>query len=879
MSSTPVTQGSQPFVEPVLYFNTNGTVQWKGRTYDVKVGNIKVDTKEGLLALKSLLEAAFDKVKYEDVPFAKANITENHIVTYKHSNDNNPKTYTFTDKAVYNTALQSFQAMHPQQPPVANQPPPPPPAIHTAAPVNHDITIALTRVSQDPVLENLKIKARDASNKIRDLLITHDHKRMENANAATSLSDLENQDRALQIAANKDLKDSYEEYEKALAALGKAFSDASSQDKLKYQQAIQDVNSHHLQSHFSTSTVSIDHYRCSLHVAAKFRLLELKSELEELKLDLKKNSREIKSVEKRIKLIEEHSKKTPTARKAELLSIDEAKKEYQKCNDMYLVEQKGWSPVKLVALDINGLNRALCLPGNWLNKREISLGISGDNAYVNVTEVSPVEIEGKYSPSGQRKRNPTTPPNFQKTETYILDEDGNKIESSVSVCYRCGVFASKKSAEKALEEMARAGKPIYDDSLLTPSSVPNFIHEDRKLLENHVAFSNEVATDKRYELLQSNFGINVGATKGYKIEGLVMGWHSSLVDYNNPFVEKVNERLIEWFKDAERDLNKVKEAAAVYQLTLEMEAIWAKNDYARADVGDNPAKLPGTARVLMEKLGFTVNQHCKSCKDRGSVAEGYGTKVHLEMEMKRQNYRKFLENVQGAHQDFSEEEKEALTSGLFTEKEIIEIVTKSTVDHHDFLKARVKHKIDDIRQHLNLKENQRGPFDPKEIDVRPYSSHKLKMNLEGIEETTPKRDSDPSVVLNAGLMEPSIYDEKENLERANTIKANRRNAVLMGLAITKENTGVAGIKQEKGMIGALYSGFDRDYAMKVREEALNNQNFDHLYNILGLKELDNKLRVSFENRLKNPDEDIEALLKEIESAKEAVIRPLAEVSS
>ncbi|MFQ5730223.1 MAG: hypothetical protein ACE5GN_07670, partial [Waddliaceae bacterium] len=119
----------------------------------------------------------------------------------------------------------------------------------------------------------------------------------------------------------------------------------------------------------------------------------------------------------------------------------------------------------------------------------------------------------------------------------------------------------------------------------------------------------------------SYFGVNEGAVG--KMHGLRLGWHTSMGEYNNEATRKLSRVLKEKLTTIESKVQTgealteeekgiLDRLGGIVQVGQEFEAVWAKNDYMNADVGNNQVKAPALWRALDSLLNITVNTHCMS---------------------------------------------------------------------------------------------------------------------------------------------------------------------------------------------------------------------------------------------------------------------------
>lgn len=566
-------------------------------------------------------------------------------------------------------------------------------------------------------------------------------------------------------------------------------------------------------------------------------------------------------------LIEELDEKKDAA----IQSLEDAKKEYKKPGEL------AWGE--------DCIARALCYPANWLPKEEAGIRFSRHwEAYVTVTEVSPLYEDEDYNhpdapggvPAGLRNdsRYPEyskRPANCQMTTTYILNDEGKPDDTSKHIAFRIAELPTVEAAGRALELMKQhypGMTVLHDNCLLTPTLYKEWLYKgrpDRNLFFEHENNIREVMGADNFML--TNFGVNEGAVGEFA--GLQLGWHLSMkynnraaLQFNNRLKEQLNllklpeleEKELEEKKQEQKSQIDLDHLGSLVYVCQELEAIWARNDYASANVGDNPVKAPALWRVACTLCGIPSNTHCMSAKDRASVVEAYSCAMLHEMHMNLSDHKRALEVE---FKDLPEEMKSKLFLGCFT-RDDIEVILKN-----DNLEQAIQNKIEQAIQCLRVNE---GLFQQKELPLFPS----LSAYTHFISTSTPIRDTNrantdafPQFVFD------SIYDAnhmdsrsspdeeittsttigKKILENQHQIKKQLRTELIEALRITKENTSIPGDKLRGGVpLKRFYSGFDRRYVLRrlssldKGKESKFLREFNHL---LGLEQVDKKTRRKF----------------------------------
>ncbi|CDR33108.1 hypothetical protein [Criblamydia sequanensis] len=540
------------------------------------------------------------------------------------------------------------------------------------------------------------------------------------------------------------------------------------------------------------------------------------------------------------------------------------------------------------------LNVALSTPANWTNIYSAFSKLSrSGRLYTSSTVNESLNVgyqggvpAGVRNKKGYRER----AANLFKTTSYLFDEDpDSKIGRTVS--FRGGQFPTPKAAKEALTEMLKENPEatnIHINALLTPMiTLPVKGKPDRRLLAEHKASIttalNEMIKEAyerededgqerlekvRDQLVFTNFGVNEGAVGELKVlmRKMRLGWHTSIGLYTNQGAQKFNANLRQKFnalgiekpiegKTAfdKSDLQFLGNLGAIVQVGQEMEAIWARNDYADAKMGHNQFKMPALWKAMDALTGTICYTDCMSGKDRTgeveSAAKHYLDEAHMNMndrklELQKQ-YRAYTEEldkeeppedfpqllgnwgaIRAARNNKWKNAETLLTNPMHTKEELEDLfhIFKSDPDelgprYADLLELKVK----DAKQALGL-EDEKGVL-LKDKGKFSQAARVFGQNTMGIPETVPLRDTNahlfPDVTsetiygkqVSPGLRPALPKEVRDRLAERQREAINRRISVLSGsLAITQVNTSLPGFKIKGGEpLSRFSSGFDRDY--------------------------------------------------------------------
>ena len=572
------------------------------------------------------------------------------------------------------------------------------------------------------------------------------------------------------------------------------------------------------------------------------------------------------------------------------------------------------------------LNQALKPPANWTDIRTTCIQMSeGGTAYVVSSINEPLNVkETGGVPTGLRSHEKERATNLIKTTAYVLDSKGSPHNPVVS--FRGGQFPTVEAAKEALVQIKEAlgEKPLtalHINALLTPTAM-TALKEDKALLVAHnnnilEALKNPGFEDLKRNVAISNFGVNEGAVKQLEIKGITVpvasGWHTSIGDYSNKASQKLNASLQQFFKKSFDEMTPQERdrIPAILQVGQEMEAIWAKNDYADATVGNNQFKLPALWKTMDALLDVVCYTNCMSGKDRTgkveSSAQDYLNAISMNTLDQKAKLNTFFDpdpEIYSIKSELSEPNKgvwegakEKLTSASFTEKDLESLKDKLTISADEFnetLKRLIETKIKGVENSLKLEGDK--PFMQAKTTGSTFLPRALQINVNDISTNTPLRESQqidlktfPSLVVTSvyekspdGLTNKEAFLEKKQREAINS----RLSQVSSGsLQVTQMNTGRPGFKVEGGEpLARFSSGFDREYVL-FKLDKKTDLIFE---NLTGLDELDNETKNKFLNEfrhilnsgpLKKGGASYIPLLKEIEEAKMKTMFPTGKVKS
>ncbi|MBA2367591.1 MAG: hypothetical protein H0V82_01030 [Candidatus Protochlamydia sp.] len=606
------------------------------------------------------------------------------------------------------------------------------------------------------------------------------------------------------------------------------------------------------------------------------------------------------------------------------------------------------------------LNLALTTPANWTEVHSPLIKSSrAGTLYLAVTINTPLNIDARGGvPAGLRSADKydQRAANLMMTKSYM--RTGSDVKIGEQISFRGGQFPTKESAKEALSQMitnmpkGQNLEELHINALLTPIFLTKF-KEDKLLLITHKAsieaalnelqneaYHKEGNVDKavslgklKAQMAISNFGVNEGAVGEMHALGMhikaQLGWHTSIDDYSNSASQKLNdaahrkfENIEKKFKDNDLNLSKdLDHLGAILQVGQEMEAVWARNDYAEACVGNNQFKLPSLWKTMDNLLGITCYTDCMSGKDRTGKVESNAQEYQDEITMNIADQKailtkKFNQMKNGLDvlklQTWNDMEK-TLTSACFHENELDSMLKQLNDSGPErfksFVNDLVKVKIDAAKEGLGLNSPQ-GFMQKKEGIPRGFFNsgvNGIPTNIPKIETHKKNQSQFPSLAVS------SMYGRKKfnfsGITKADDLiqrrgilvdrqreAVNRRLSQLSGsLQVTQINTSKPGFKVEGGEpLAQFSSGFDRDYV--ISELLLTNPKSPNFFKVLdnaaGLHELDQATRAEFHtaihsiatNRIliSSRSKQIDAwigILKKIEDAKMESMAPQAKVKA
>lgn len=535
------------------------------------------------------------------------------------------------------------------------------------------------------------------------------------------------------------------------------------------------------------------------------------------------------------------------------------------------------------------LNQVLTTPANWTELRSVLVKTDrAGKAHVAVTINTPLLIgEAGGVPAGLRadSKYEKRPTNLFKTTSYIA-----KVPESTLVSFRGGQFTTKEAAKATLEAILQEGSDLdslHVNALLTPMFLEK-LKKDKRLLREHkanvLAAARELGIPEN-RLVFSNFGVNEGAVGEIRLGPLrsKLGWHSSIADYDNEAVVRLNDQISTKLNSG--DLSLLDRLGAIVQVGLEMEAIWANNDYAESNVGNNQFKMPALWKTMDMLLGNTSYTNCMSGKDRTGLVESSAQDNMDEIFMNMADQRKsneavFDESFRGNR--IAPMYKKILTSPCFDSLELKEHLDKirymTAADVKVYIEQIVKQKFESAKTILGNR-----LFEQKEN----VSSGFFKTGVSGIPTTDPKRNQVRMTFPE--MTGTSVYLPVRPSENRQREAQNRRlNLLSGGLQITQVNTGKPGYLVKGGQsLEQFSSGFDRSYVLDRLDKGADK---DELKRLLGLNELSRKraeqhLEQLIEIREKEDLSDVAkekawtAVLREIEKDKQKSLSPKAKVKA
>lgn len=567
---------------------------------------------------------------------------------------------------------------------------------------------------------------------------------------------------------------------------------------------------------------------------------------------------------------------------------------------------------------------ALSNPMNWTNRHGAAIQLSrAGTAYVAATEISPMGVDEKGGvPSGLRGKGEfeKRPVNLQHTKTYLLDQNGEPIPTTVHESFRGGVFASQEAAEETVrlirEKTGTEIKDLHVNALLTPvRGLLSLFKKDYQLLKKHYENIKAVLKEK---VFLSNFGVNEGAVGKAKVGPVTlpeMAWHTSL-QFTDSAVERLNNILQEKFSNVDKDNPLLKDPVlrdrviAIVQLGRDMQAVWAVNDFASGDVGNNQFKLPAMWKAMDALFGNLQYLDCMSGKDRTSEVEANGQAMLHEIDMNLEDQRKYVrEQLSGPNpwgSKLDEEEVKVYTTPILNEEDIKAIMRASKDGRKSLFEELMKNKVFFGAQALNVNHGEL-------LEKKNVKPQVLRPGMGGIPKQVrlDKKDM-PEALYSVRFASTGPYDTTSLPADRQRQAQNRRLEIQMAtIAVTQQNTGVMGMKV-KLTDAVVYGtcGFDVGYVKDLLEDELKfidlgpidkrirefqwqgksvevlkqlrREKIENLRILLvretGLDEIDQASREAFLNELDSAKLDISKLLEKIAKRKAASFKPPIHVS-
>lgn len=560
------------------------------------------------------------------------------------------------------------------------------------------------------------------------------------------------------------------------------------------------------------------------------------------------------------------------------------------------------------------LNFALTTPANWTTVRSALIKESRDGRmYVSVSKNEPRNIEenGGGVPAGLRSHKDfqERAANLMKTTSYLRTGNGSETIGK-QISFRGGQFPTTKAAKEALVAMMSEQplEELHVNALLTPIALTK-IKEDKLLLIAHknnieAAITEMIKETKdpgqkdsleklQRQLAISNFGVNEGAVGEMKMMGMRVGaakfgWHTSIGEYSNQAAQQLNKSLARKFDDTKSPAF-LDRLGAIVQVGQEMEEVWAKNDYANAQVGNNQFKLPALWKTMDALIGVTCYTDCMSGKDRtGKVesnAQEYLDEIHMSIHDQKLMLNEDFDALKSKlttpeQQEAWESNREVLTAACFQPDELkslhnILMQVGKTNEFRGLVEHMVERKVASAKFCLGMGKGGGLMEEKNDIPQDFFTT-----GVTGISTNQPKRETHPIGELFPRVAVGSMYtngavdfkaynftrlalldqhgdlNETQMLDLENRGKlssllagrqreaVNRRLSQLTGsLQITQINTSKPGFKVEGGEpLARFSSGFDRDYVLfQLLTAKKDDPDFASSFNNwVGLYELDKK---------------------------------------
>lgn len=673
---------------------------------------------------------------------------------------------------------------------------------------------------------------------------------------------------ALRSEANEKLAEKFDEIKKDAASLAHAFNHATGSEKQNAKANIEFFNRNIAELNVGNSSTQALHFQMTAFEAVFERrcLGEANSKSEKLP---QPNLEEMHKIAQRLG----EELKQPNR----ILSDSQVKKEFA------LSDALKWGQEK------TSVNHALSNPINWTNKlgAVIQMSKSG-NAYVAATEISPLGISDAGGvPSGLRGKEGYVlrPVNLQHTKTYLLGDDGKPISGTVHESFRGGVFPSAESAKEAVRLMSeKLGRPLtslHVNALLTPvRGLLSLFKKDYKLLKDHKENMKAALGEAGY---LSNFGVNEGAVGKAKIGPITlpaMAWHTSIA-FTNEAAGRISNAIQAKIALARNNPVLLDRLVAIVQLGQDMQAVWANNDFARGDVGNNQFKLPAMWKAMDALLDMDNYLDCMSGKDRTSEvaanAQSMLDEIHMNINDRKVQIRQKLEERVEGFSTLSPAEVEAYGVAILNDSDIERLREITTPEGR---KAEFAQIIDDKKVEAQIALGATAGF----MNTKQTVGKGALPKMVGIQrqEVLAERPLSP-VLAAAGAFTPtSPYDKGENkgAERQREAVNRRLEIQAATIGVTQQNTGVMGMKVKLTQAVILGTcGFDIGFVNEALKNARPESRADILFEHAGLNEIDEESKKAFLEELKaNINQDFSKLLQKIAKRKALSFKPPIHVS-
>lgn len=360
------------------------------------------------------------------------------------------------------------------------------------------------------------------------------------------------------------------------------------------------------------------------------------------------------------------------------------------------------------------VGRVLTQKDNWVPRTRYCTFSEDGQLFVSVERLLPTA--DRLTPAGLRAKAPYNQQaaNFQRVESYLMDELGRAKPGTKVINYRGGQLPTKEAAYEMLSTLLSDHQGdqkldgLHINVLLTPvrgmaaylKTKGKSSKRDDYLLRNHKAnilralrqIKTEIKTDlesgldaglrrhKGYsvedidkllkQVMVSNSGVNEGAVGTMKQAGRVIrgGWEESIVNYNNESSERLNTVIKDRFDALDslgddlpsgKMLSVFHNLGAASSLALDLDQMWTSNDFARAEVGSNQFKFPATWAVLDHLLGVVSYTGCMSAKDRTFWVKALEANMKTTIFAKAERHKAMLNDLA----------KTAISDGVMTKAE------------------------------------------------------------------------------------------------------------------------------------------------------------------------------------------------------------------